>query len=196
MQLSIRRGDNFIIIIIIHLNWPARQAGQSSRLHTTISDRSSMKYFFNFESNTEVLRVNFNCSSGKICQIFGKSYSGSKSRLARVVPIIWNWSALRNWISFSPIFLIAFLTQTSSNDSGRNFCVKRCMNCNLLKVMRSGSGKIWSFLKSGSVWELCFAPATILIAFFCILKSSPMAPGREQDQIWIAYSKWQWKIEL
>ena len=74
------------------------------------------------------------------------------------------------------MFLIEFLTQVLSNDIGRNFWENCCMNCSLLNVIRSGSGKIWSFLKRGSVWDLYDAPAIILTADFCILNYSFRGP--------------------
>ena len=62
------------------------------------------------------------------------------------------------------------------------------MNCSLLKVMRSGSGRTWSFLNSGSLVQYRSykkVPDTILIAAFCILKSSLIGP----DLIQIFFNK-------
>ena len=83
------------------------------------------------------------------------------------------------------------LIQVSSNKEGRNFCENLCINCSLLKEIRSGRGKICNLLNKGSVCELYEEPVMILIADFCILKISFRGPEREQDQIWMAYNRWQ-----
>ena len=81
---------------------------------------------------------------------------------------------------------IEFLTQMSLKDSGKIFWEKHCMNWILEKVIRSGSGRILSFLKRGSVWELYEEPEIILTADFCNLNKSLIGPEREQDQIIVA----------
>ena len=69
------------------------------------------------------------------------------------------------------------------------------MNWILEKVIKSGSGRILSFLKRGSVWELYEEPEIILTADFCNLNKSLIGPEREQDQIIVAVlitaAKWQ-----
>ena len=68
-----------------------------------MSSRSLIKYFFNFLSNSDFFRVILICSSGKSCQILGKSKRGKTSSPARFECIGLNWSRFRSWISFSPI---------------------------------------------------------------------------------------------
>ena len=172
------------------------QAGQKSLLQTMLEAKSSIKIFLSFASKTFGLRIILMCSLGKSCHNFGKLYKGKTSSEIRLEWACCNWSKFRSCISFSPMFLTEFFIQTSLNEEGRNFWENLCINCSLLKEIRSGSGRICKLLNKGSVCELYEAPDMILMADFCILNSSFKGPEREHDQIWIAYSKWQWKIEL
>ena len=172
------------------------QAGQKSLLQTTLEDKSSMKNFLRFASKILGLRMILICSFGKSCHNFGKLYRGKTSREVRLEWTCWSWSKFRSWISFSPMFLIEFFIQTSLKEEGRNDCENLCINCNLLKEIRSGKGRICNFLNKGSVCELYEDPVIIRMADFCILNKSFSGPELEHDQIWIAYNKWQWKIEL
>lgn len=61
---------------------------------------------------------------------------------------------LRKRIELSPIFLSSDVCQKLSKDLGSSLNLKRCINCSLKKLMRSGRGRTLCFLNSGSVCAL------------------------------------------
>ena len=142
------------------------QAGQNSRLQTTTDAKSFRKNFFSLLSKSVGLRIILICSSGNDSHILGKLKSGKGSSLAKFGYKFCSWRWLRNWISFSPMLRMEFLTQVSLKEQGSKLWVNLCMNCIFMKVIRSGRGRISSALNNGSVWALNLDPEIIQIAVF------------------------------
>ena len=130
------------------------QAGQTCLLQVTVSERSSKKYCLRFWSNWKISRRILICSLGNSSQIFGKFYKGKVSSLIKFEWIGWRRLALHNWISLSPMLRTLFLIQVSWKEIGRKFWENRCINWIFEYEIRSGSGRIWSFLNKGSMWAL------------------------------------------
>ena len=101
------------------------------------------------------------------------------SRLAKLEWTGWSWS----WFLSCMSFLMLLSTQVSSKEAGSNFCLKRCINWIFVNEIRSGRGKIPSFLNKGSVCELKDDPEIILTAFFCLwLSRHPCTTNIKQVQ--------------
>ena len=144
------------------------QEGQRSLLQMTVDDKFFKKYFLSSELNSGLLRIIFMFSSEKSSQVLGKLIKGCLSEEESLEKGICKRSLfLRTWRCRSPL-LSSLVDHVLMKDDGKKPCLKRCINCKLKKVIRSGKGRIDSFLNKGSECSLYFELLIRRIAFFCI----------------------------
>ena len=110
------------------------------------------------------------------------------------------WLSLDLGTNMLSLFLISWIlaswqTHEFTKEDGRELCLNLCINCRLKYLIRSGKGKIWSCLNSGSVCALYFALEISLMACFCFLYSSDNVVWLAHPHICIPYTRWQCIVE-
>ena len=140
----------------------------SSLVQLTVEDNFSRKWFFNFVLNSFLGSTDFNMLSGNSHHKQGKLTMGKNSLDASLQGGIKNsrWFLRMGWSTC--ILLSELRIHVELKDWGRALVVSWCINWSLKNWTREGQGKIFDFLKSGSVWALKLASLIILIAFVCL----------------------------